>query len=110
MSDNFFKALEMLDEQPPQKIEFRLYYLPLTGEIVTYTMENLDGIYILITADEFAEMRPDVIVKDGKIHKVSGISIGKLVPAPPSTTGYGTLQRDISIVGCEQYWEMKTYE
>ena len=103
---NFFDALDLLDPVTPQKLEYRLYY-DKDNKPLFYTMDDEDGDYILVSKEEFAECRYDVVVKDNKIHKVSGISIGKLVP---STIGYGTLRKDISIVGTEQYWGLKTYE
>jgi len=104
---NFFESLELLEEQPKQKIEFRLYYDPKTNEPLFYTMEDEPGDYISITPEEFSEMRLDVFVKDGKIEKKRAISIGKLVP---SDEGYRTTKNDISIIGNEQYWDLKTYE
>jgi len=105
---NFFDALDILNDQEARhEIFFRLYYDPETKEPLFYSMEDKPGEYITITAEEFAEMRYDVVVKDGKIRRVRATSIGKLVP---SDIGHGTLQNDISIVGDEQYWEMKTYE
>jgi len=103
---NFFKALSQVNEPVYQKIEFRLYYDD-ENKPTFYTMEELEGNYINITALEFAEGRQDVVIKDGKIKRVSGISIGKLVP---SQDGYGTLRDDVSIVGLETLWSMKTYE
>lgn len=105
---NFFDALDILEDQEArQVIFFRLYYDPKTKAALFYSMEDKPGDYITISADEFAEMRYDVVVKDGKIQRVRDVSIGKLVP---SDIGHGTSQNDISIVGTEQYWEMKTYE
>lgn len=106
---NFFDALDILEDQhkkPP--VFFRLYYDPETNEPLFYTMEDKLGDYITISAEEFAELRYDIIVKDGKIERVRAVSIGKLVPS--SIARYGTLKNDVSIVGNEQYWNMKTYE
>jgi len=104
---NFFKALDLVDEVSPKKIEYRLYYDPKTNLPIAYSMEDLPGDYITITKDEYAAGRFDIIVKDGKIKKIKNIPIGKLVP---STSGYGTLKNDISIVGNEAFWKVKTYE
>jgi len=105
---NFFDALDILEDQEArQVIFFRLYYDPETKAALFYSMEDKPGDYITITKDEFAEMRYDVVVKDGKIERVRAVSIGKLVP---SDSGHGTLKADISIVGDEQNWNMKTYE
>jgi len=103
---NFFDALKLVKEVKPVKIEYRLYYdgegLPLF-----YTMQEEKGDYITVTKEEFAECRYDVIIVDGKLTKVNGLSIGKLVP---SANGFGTLKNDVSIVSNEQKWRLKTYE
>ena len=103
---NFSEALSLVKEPVKQKIEFRLYY-DADNKPLYYSMEDSEGDYIEITKEEFAECRYDIVIKDGKIKKVSGAPVGKLVP---STVGYGTLQNDVSIVGTEQYWSTKTYE
>ena len=104
---HFFDALKLLDDVPAVKQEFRLYFDIETSEPLFYTMDDECGDYIVITKEEFAECRYDVIIVDGKIKRITGISIGKLVP---STIGYGTSENDISIIGNEQYWSLKTYE
>lgn len=106
---NFFDALKLVEKQEKPKLEFRLYYDPESSKPIFYTMDNEEGKYILVTKEEFAEARMDVVVKDGKIEKVSGISVGKLVPSPKGF-GFGTLEDDVSIVGKEKYWLMKTYD
>ena len=104
---NFWKALELVDNTPPVKQEYRLYYEPETGEPRFYTMDEEEGEYIVVTKEQFAAARYDVYVKDGEIKRKRANSIGKLVP---TKEGYGTLKKDISIVGDEQYWSVKTYE
>ena len=105
--DNFLEALKLLDPIQKAPSEFRLYYDKETGEPLFYTMDEEEGDYIKITKEQFAEGRYDIIVKNGKITKIRNISIGKLVP---SNIGYGTHARDMSIVGSDQYWSMKTYD
>lgn len=76
-------------------IERRLYY-DEKGHVITYTCEDLPGNFIIVTPEQFAEARPDVIVRDGKIiytHKISHVS--KLVR---STTGTATSSWDINIL------------
>lgn len=105
--DNFLEALKLVKQPEPALSEFRLYYIKATGEPLFYTMENEEGDYIRITKEQFAECRYDIIVKDGKITKPKNIAIGKLVP---SNIGFGTHATDISIVGSDQYWSVKTYD
>lgn len=47
--------------------EFKLYY-DNNGKVITYTTEILPNQnFIIITREQYAEARPDVLVKDGKI-------------------------------------------
>ena len=107
--NNFTEALKLVD--PPKKVEifFRLYYDKVTGEPITYSMEDLDGDYIEITKEEFALTDFNIVVKDGKIKKKNMISIGKLAP---STSGYAVHKEDIAIIDptSNVYWSNKTYD
>lgn len=105
--ENFLEALKLVKPIEARKFEYRLYYDKATGEPIFYTMEDEDGDYIVITKEQYAEGRYDVIVKDGKITRPKNSAIGKLVP---SEEGFGTLKKDISIVSDEVYWSMKTYD
>lgn len=104
---NFWKALDLVEVSERPKMEYRLYYDKATGEPLFYTMQKEEGDYILVSKEEFAQNRYDIIVKDGKITKPNNISIGKLAPA---NEGFGTIKRDVSIVGNEIFWKVKTYE
>lgn len=94
--------------------EFRLYY-DETGRVICYTCEKLQGNYIIIDKDTFAESRPDIRVVDGKISKVSHRAvISKLVH---SDSGKSCASEDISIIvndeeydGDITYWKLETNE
>jgi len=103
----FEEALKLTDNVAPVELEFRLYYDTETNLPLFYSMEEQQGDYINISKEEFAECRYDIIIKDSKICKVTHLSIGKLVP---THFGYGTTKDDITIVGNEQNWNMKTYD
>lgn len=80
---------------PPPVIERRAYY-DEQGHIITYTCENLPGNYINVTPEQFAEARPDAIVRDGKLvytHRLSHVV--KLVQ---SSSGRATSKYDINIL------------
>jgi hypothetical protein len=49
-------------------IEFRLYY-DEKGKVITYTTENLEGNYVVISKEQYSESRFDVIVNSGKIYR-----------------------------------------
>ena len=95
------------------KPEFRLYY-DAAGRVVCYTCEKLEGNYIVVDANTFAQSRPDVRVIDGKLATVTaGSVISKLTK---SDTGMLCAADDISIIVDENYsgntiqWELMTYE
>jgi hypothetical protein len=108
MTNTLFEALELVDTPVIVKQEFRLYH-DATGTILFYSMEDLPGEYIEITAEQFAAMRYDVYVKDGKVHQKKMVSLGKLVP---SSKGFPTSPGDITLIEptSTTYWENKTYE
>lgn len=97
-----------------EKPEFRLYYDD-KGQVITYTCEKLEGNYIVIDSQTFAECRPDVRVLNGKIvHTSSQSVVSKLVPN--NTTGTNCAADDLSIVVTKNAklkttkWKLETYE
>jgi len=106
---------EILIWEPPklEKPEFRLYY-DATGAVICYTCEKLEGDYIVIDAQTFAESRYDVKVRSGKI--VANFSSAVVVKLTKNTEGTLCAADDISIIVDEdddiekQYWKLKVYE
>lgn len=94
-------------------VEFRLYYDD-NGSCICYTCENLEGNYLVIDSQTFAEGRHDVKVIDGELIKPSNIlNIVKLVISDEGTI---CAEEDISIIVDTKYigpvlkWEEKLYE
>ena len=94
-------------------VEFRLYYDD-NGDCICYTCENLEGNFLVIDSQIFAEGRPDVKVIDGKLIKPSNIiNVVKLIL---SDNGIKCAVEDIGIVVDTDYigpvltWEEKLYE
>lgn len=80
---------------PPPPPEFRLYYSE-DGRVISYTTENLEGQYIVVDPQTFAEARPDVKVVNGKVVRaIDSVVISKL---KPSEKGTATAEEDISII------------
>lgn len=101
---------EVADEAP----EYRLYYDD-HGRVICYSMEKLEGVYVVVDKQTFHEARPDLRVVDGKVSTVSpSFIVCKLMP--DETEGKLTALDDISIVlqGKEkvksQKWKLNTYE
>jgi hypothetical protein len=94
------------------KPEFRLYY-DNTGAPVCYTCENLDGDYIVIDAQAYAESRHDIKVLNGKI--VQNFSNAVVAKLTKDIEGTLCSVEDISIIVDNdevdaQYWKLKVYE
>lgn len=88
-------ALNNLPVQEATKPVFKLYY-DENGNVITYTMDELHGEYIVITPEQFAEARSDVIVKNGEIvytHKQTHI-----FKLEKSTGGTKCSKYDVSII------------
>lgn len=109
----FEKFLKEYQPIEPKQPEFRLYYND-DGSIICYSCENLEGNYIVIDTQTYAECRQNIKVVDGKIETVKPlILVQKLAE---STQGTRCAIEDINIVVSDDYngkttnWEMKKYE
>ena len=66
--------------------EYRLYYNIDTGKPIEYSNEKLSGDYIIVTKEQYAAGRHDVIVKDKAIVPIEDIRyIRKLIPGSSGT-------------------------
>ncbi len=93
--------------------EFRLYYDD-NGSVICYTCDKLEGQFIVVSPEVFAQGRPDIKVINGKIQeKITGLVLSVL---EESTTGTRTSSEDVFIIVNEDYtgpskhWELKHYE
>jgi hypothetical protein len=95
----------------PRKIEYRAYY-DKDGSIITYTTESIEGQYIEITSEQYAQARHDAKVIDNKLvftHRRSHVS--KLVEN--KTDGIRTSKYDVSVIqddGDSTYYTIRAYE
>lgn len=96
----------------PISLEYRLYYAE-DGSVIAYTCDKLEGQYIVIDRQTFAEARPDVKVVNGKVvSAISSLIISKL---KPNTIGVATHPKDVSIIAGENdtektYWKIELHE
>lgn len=123
MVDQYPELSELTEEQilelmtlmsqsvEPTKIECRAYY-DSDGKIITYTTEKIDGDYIVITNEQYAEARPDARVIDGQLvfnnRRTHVFKLDKNRGGGKRTSKY-----DISIVveeGPSSYYMLKVYE
>ena len=91
-------------------VEFRLYYDD-NGKVICYTCDKLEGNYIVIDAQTYAESRPDLRIVDGKIIKASEYMIlSKLVK---SIKGIKCDVSDICVITNTEpssHWEVEINE
>lgn len=97
-----------------EKPEFRLYYDD-QGKVLFYTCEKLEGNYIVIDSQTFAESRPDIRVIDGRISTVNpAFIVTKLMPCDKE--GITCASEDVSVIITnktslkKQNWKLRTYE
>ena len=91
--------------------EFRLYYDD-KGAVVCYTGDkSVQGDYIVVDAQTFAEARPDVRVIDGKISRAQPNAV--VYKLMPDADGIMCARDDISIItnqGSVTKWKLNIYE
>jgi len=104
---DFFNNFQWPEEKT---ISYRLYYSD-SGRPVCYTMDNLPGNYIEITAEEFKNSDPHVKVKNGQLVKLAIRYSEKLVL---SDHGVPCATSDVTVVVGEhephQKWSLNLYE
>lgn len=104
--EDFWKNYTWPEVKP---VFFRLYY-DESGAPLAYSMEDLPGQYIEITAEQFAESSGQVVVKNGQLIKKSQNRSSKLTPAE---TGVQCHPEDVTIVVDtvpNQKWKLKIYD
>ena len=95
------------------KPELRLYY-DKTGSAICYTCEKLEGDYIVIDTQTYAEGRYDIKVLNGKI--ISNYSNAIVTRLTKDTEGTLCSVEDMSLIVDDsdevdkQYWKLKVYE
>jgi hypothetical protein len=89
---------------------YRVYYGE-PGEPLVYSMEQLPGKYIEITAEQYAASNSHARVRDGKLIYPQVTHVSKLVPA---ATGTPCDPANVAIVVAEsqpnQKWKLKNYD
>lgn len=109
---NFWEAIAQHQEPEQTPIEYRLYYNE-DGSVVCYAMEELlEGNFIIIDEHTYNQFRTDLLVKDGKIVRITNNSSWKLTPTDEQET-YGCHPNNVSIIVDKNYpnpqhWSVKT--
>jgi hypothetical protein len=95
-TENFWKAFNSWNPEPPKPPSFRLYYNEL-GDPIVYTMEELQGQYIEVDRETYLNSLMNVKVRDGKLIIIPrSTQVRKL--KPNQSTGTDCDARDICVV------------
>ena len=87
-------------------LEFRAYY-DEQGKVITYTTQNLEGNYIIVSALDYHQCRHDAIVIDGQlIHVHQTRHVTKLAKNP--NAGTKCSKYDISVISDDDEYEFFT--
>ena len=103
---DFWNTYTWPDTKP---VFFRLYYDD-AGYPICYSMEDLPGNYLEITAEQYAESNHQVRVQNGRIIKQQHARTSKLVP---SLIGTACCSEDVTIVTDAEHnqkWKLKNYD
>jgi hypothetical protein len=105
---NFFKALKNMKHTTKVVHEYMLYYDKDNGKPLFYSMDIVDGDYIIVDKEEYTQANYNVYVKDGALVKKVFKDISKL-------TQYGNetmcCDSDISIVSDKGInWSLRSYD
>ena len=111
-SDEFIKLFNQAVAKVKIKVdyEYRLYYNIDTGKPLAYTTEVLDGEnYLVISKQEYAESRYDILVIDRELRTLN--SIQQWTKLVPSNEGISTREDNVMIVDDNgtAKWKLKTY-
>ena len=108
-TQNFLEFWKTYTWSEPKPVFFRLYHDD-AGYALCYSMEDLPGNYLEITAEQYAESNHRVRVQNGRIIKQQHARTSKLVPNLIGTT---CCPEDITIVSDAEHnqkWKLKTYD
>lgn len=95
---------------PPQEVVYRLYY-DEAGNVITYTIDELPGKYIVVSHKQYTEARTNVTIVDDKIVEAKRrILLEKYVKNLDG--GVKTSKYDINIISDidSVYWKHEQYD
>lgn len=93
----------------PKPVEFRLYH-DQQGRAIEYSMQEREGEFILITAEEFARRDHRARVVNGRITFPRPMAPPKLVPGENGTACHSWSVAVVSHNETDQRWSLKTHE
>jgi hypothetical protein len=105
---NFFKAISNMKNTTKVVSKYILYYNKETGEPLFYSMDLVDGDYIVVDKEVYTQANYNVCVKDGELIKKIYKDISKLTHHGNETTCHID---DISVISDEgTKWSLRSYD
>lgn len=110
MAQTIDELWSLVNQDVARPLSYRLYHDD-QGYLLYYSMEDLPGTWIAITAEQFARADSHVKVVDGKIVPLNRIQSKKLVPSGQGTNcSIASVAIVIANSEAGQKWCLKTYE
>ena len=95
----------------PAPIFYRLYYDPVTGRALFYSMEDVPGTYIEIDQETYNLNKSRVRVVNGKIEEINVEVSEKLVPSDNGTAcDPWSVAVEVDPNKSHKRWSLKVYE
>jgi len=105
---NFFESIKSRKSVTVVKQGYMLYYNKETGEPLFYSMDLVDGDYIVVDKEVYTQANYNVCVKDGELIKKIYKDISKLTQHGNETTCHID---DISVISDEgTKWSLRSYD
>ena len=109
MSDAFFQAYKSISLEDVSDPVYRLYYDPLSGEPIFYSMQDEPGTYIEVDAKTYSIGNYNCVVENGKLKNLN--IQGKYFKLVPGNAGTTTHIDNVMIIAEKgQKWSLKNYE
>ena len=105
---NFFKALSNIKRTVATVQSYKLYYDKNTGKPLFYSMDEVDGDFMVVDKETYVEARYDVYIENDILIKKVFKDISKLTQHGSETTCHAD---DISIISDNgTNWSLRTYD
>lgn len=105
---NFFKAITNMKHVTKVAPKYMLYYNKDNGKPLFYSMDEVDGDFVVVDAETYVHANYNLYVKGGVLIKKIYKDISKLTQHGNETTCYDT---DISIVSNNgTAWSLRSYD
>jgi hypothetical protein len=105
---NFFKAISNMKNTTKVVSKYMLYYNKDNGQPLFYSMDVVDGDYIVVGVEVYTQANYNVYVKDGELVEMIFKDISKLTQHGNAST---CSDGDITLISDEgTNWSLRSYD